>query len=438
MSGAALRAAAARVVHGVAAEGRTLDAALDVLQLEPAARPPVRAHAWGTVRRYPRHCAALQLLQGPRYGATDPRLRCLLAVGLEQLADGRTPPHAAIMETVEATRLMGLARAAGFVNALLRRAQREHTALAAELDREPATRHAFPGWLAAALAADWPDRAEAIMAASNEHPPLWLRVNRRRIDPADYRARLDAAGLGWRSAPFAPASVRLDVALDVRRIPGFEEGLVSVQDAAAQLAAPLLDLRPGQRVLDACAAPGSKACHLLELEPALALTTLDADATRARRIDDNLRRLGLAATQKTGDATCPADWWDGQRFERILLDVPCSGSGVIRRHPDIKLLRRPGDVAGFTATQRRLLDAAFGLLAPGGRLVYATCSVLRAENAGLVAAFLADTPAAVDVTESATLAINALPPDPEAGPGFALLPGVADTDGFFYACLEKH
>jgi 16S rRNA (cytosine967-C5)-methyltransferase len=211
-----------------------------------------------------------------------------------------------------------------------------------------------------------------------------------------------------------------------------------VQDAAAQLAVPLLGARPGERVLDACAAPGGKACHLLETVPGLAeLVALDVDPARAARITQNLDRLGLAARVVTGDALDPA-LLGGEPFERILLDAPCSGTGVIRRHPDIKWLRRPADIGPLAARQRELLAALWPRLAPGGRLVYATCSVLRAENAAVIEAFLAATPAAVDVTESASLAVPGLPPRPTpAGPGLVLLPGLAGTDGFYYACLER-
>ncbi len=210
-----------------------------------------------------------------------------------------------------------------------------------------------------------------------------------------------------------------------------------MQDVAAQLAARLLDARPGMRVLDACAAPGGKACHLLELEPTLRLTALELDAVRAGRIRDNLRRTGLAATVVVGDAAAPAGWSDGQPWDRILLDVPCSGTGVIRRHPDIKLLRRPADIAGFASRQAAMLDALWPLLAPGGRLLYASCSVLQAENADVVGAFLGRTPEAVEQSGSARLSLPAQPPGVGTGPGLALATGAADNDGFFYACLDK-
>jgi len=221
-------------------------------------------------------------------------------------------------------------------------------------------------------------------------------------------------------------------------LPGFADGEISVQDAAAQLAARFLAAGPGMRVLDACAAPGGKACHVAEIEPRLAeLVALDVDAARAERIKANLERLGLAARVVVADAADPAAWWDGRPFERILLDVPCSGSGVIRRHPDIKLLRRIADIARFAAQQSALLAACWNVLAPGGRLVYASCSVFVAENAAVVGRFLAAEPRAVEVTESARLSLPGALPWQVAGPGCALASGAADADGFYYACLEK-
>jgi 16S rRNA (cytosine967-C5)-methyltransferase len=324
------------------------------------------------------------------------------------------------------------------VNACLRRFQRERAALLAAADTTLAGRSSHPDWLVAAVKRDWPAEAWQILEADNEHPPLVLRANAQRTSTAALAAELEAAGVAARSVPFAPRALVLERPLDVRELAAFAAGRCSVQDAAAQLAAPLLAARPGERVLDACAAPGGKACHLLEEVAGLAeLVALDLDAGRAARISDNLARLGLAATVRVGDALDPATL-AGERYDRILIDAPCSGTGVIRRHPDIKWLRRREDIGPLAERQRRLLEVLWPLLAPGGRLVYATCSVLRAENAAVVAGFLAATPGAVDVTESASLVLPGLPPSPaSAGPGLALLPGLAGTDGFYYACLER-
>jgi 16S rRNA (cytosine967-C5)-methyltransferase len=433
-----VRAAAARAVVAVAAHGRTLEAALAAERARGAAGPAVQALAFGTVRWLPELDVLLGLLTGPRSARLEPEVRAVALVGLFQLVHARTPAHAAVAETVEAVRRIGRPRAAGLVNAVLRRFLRESDALLAEARRDPEARFAHPAWLMRRLADDWPGFDAAILEAGNAPPPMWLRVNVARIEPAACRDKLAAAGLAAGGCDFAPSALKLESPLDVAALPGFAEGELSVQDAAAQLAAPLLAAAPGLRVLDACAAPGGKACHVLEATPGLAaLVAVEIDPVRAGRIRDNLSRLGLEAEVVVGDAARPADWWDGRPFDRILLDVPCSGTGVIRRHPDIKLLRRESDLAGFAATQRGLLEAVWPLLAPGGRLVYSTCSVLRAENEAVVAGFLAACPAAADATESARLSVDGQLPAGGPGPGLSLPTGFADTDGFYYACLEK-
>ena len=381
--------------------------------------------------------ACLTLMLDRPDTALDPEIRALALVGLFQLAHGATPPHAAVAETVEATRVLGRPRAAGFVNALLRRFQREGAAIMSRAHERPEARHAHPVWLLDALARDWPELWPVMVTAGNTEPPMWLRVNRRQASRDEYRAKLAAAGIAAESSAFAPEALKLSEPVNVGELPGFAEGAVSVQDAAAQLAPYWLAAGSGMRVLDACAAPGGKACHILELEPGIAeLVALDINPVRCARIADNLSRLRLAAQIVTGDAANAA-WWDGRPFDRILLDVPCSGTGVIRRHPDIKLLRRPDDIPRFAATQLGLLRSVYALLAPRGRLLYASCSVLRAENAAVVGEFLAAEPAALDVTESARLLLPGVAPVQGPGPGCALPSGAADADGFYYACLEK-
>jgi 16S rRNA (cytosine967-C5)-methyltransferase len=401
-------------------------------------RPATQSIAFGTVRWHFELDACLARLLDRPGGRQDPELRSLLLVGLFQLLHGATPEHAAVSETVEAARALGRPRAASLVNAVLRRFQRERAAIVAAAHQDRAARYAHPHWMLDAFARDWPERWESIASAGNSEPPMWLRVNSRRGTRDAYRARLEAAGLGAEACEFAPEALRLAEPTDVRALPGFADGDVSVQDAAAQLAPRFLEATAGMRVLDACAAPGGKACHLAELVPGLAdLVALDIDAGRAERIESNLARLGLAARVVVADAVRPETWWDGRPFERILLDVPCSGSGVIRRHPDIKLLRRIADVAHFANQQSALLAGCWELLAPGGRLVYASCSVFVAENAAVVARFLAAEPRAVEVTESARLSLPGALPWQVAGPGCALASGAADADGFYYACLEK-
>ena len=442
--GSVSRAAAVRAVARVLGEGATLEAALAAQQAPGAAalgdaeRSQAQALAFGAVRFAQRLQRVAGTLLPRPWDEQAVELKALLLVGLYQLEYARTPPHAAVSTMVDAARGVGLDRASGLVNAVLRRFQRERPALLARADATLAGRTSHPEWLVAALERDYGAAAPGVLAANNEHPPLVLRSNVRRITRAALAARLAAAGHATRPVPFAPQALVLERPLDVRALPEFQAGLCSVQDAAAQLAAPLCAATTGMRVLDACAAPGGKACHLLEATSGLAeLVALEIDAARARRIEENLARLGLAARVVVGDALAEGAG-GGAPFERILLDAPCSGTGVIRRHPDIKLLRRPGDLPALVGRQRRLLRSLWGRLAPGGRLVYSSCSVLKAENSELIVEFLAETPVAVDVTESASLALRELPPAPAAaGPGLTLLPGAADTDGFYYACLEK-
>jgi 16S rRNA (cytosine967-C5)-methyltransferase len=434
---AAIRAAAARAVAAVAGKGQRLESALSEVVPERAQRPAIQSLAFGTVRWYFELDACLTLMLDRPGVALDPEIRALALVGIFQLAHGATPAHAAVAETVEATRVLGRARSAGLVNALLRRFQREGEAIMNRAHEKPEARHAHPAWLLDALARDWPELWPVIVAAGNAQPPMWLRVNCRQGSREDYRARLAEAGMPAESCAFAPEALRLSEPVNVGELPGFAEGAVSVQDAAAQLAPYWLAAAGGMRVLDACAAPGGKTCHILELEPGVAeLVALDVDPVRSARIADNLSRLGLAATVVVGGAATTA-WWDGRAFDRILLDVPCSGTGVIRRHPDIKLLRRPDDIARFAGTQLALLRSIYPLLVPGGRLLYSSCSMLRAENAAVVAEFLAAEPTALDATESARLLLPGVAPVQGPGPGCALPCGAADADGFYYACLEK-
>jgi 16S rRNA (cytosine967-C5)-methyltransferase len=419
---AAARADAARIVADVALRGRSLDAALVIdSRATRQERGLIRALAYDSIRWYLRLDALLERLLARPGQKLDPDVRALAIVGLCQLLYTEIPEHAAVTETVEAARHLGQARAAGLINALLRRCQREHQQLGAQIDRDEAVRTAHPRWLVDAIKADWGEQAEEILAANNQRPPFWVRVNRRRITGPQYRARLEASGLAVAASMYDDEALMLAEAMDVASLPGFAAGEVSIQDAAAQLGARLVEPRPGDRVLDACAAPGGKTGHLLELQPELAeLVAVDVSPERLTRIADNLRRLQLSATLVAGDAGAPAGWWDGRPFERILLDVPCSATGVIRRHPDIKLLRRPEDVAALATKQLQMLHACWALLAPGGRLVYASCSALQAETVAVVAAFKATVAQARETT--AAVRIGA---------------GTAGMDGFYYACLEK-
>lgn len=436
-SPAEIRARAARIVTAVVERGRSLDAALAADTI-PDARPLLQLLSYGTIRWYLELEALLaEWVAAPQ--RLDPEVRSLVLVGLFQLLHADIPPHAAVSETVNAVRVLGQPRAAGLINAVLRRAQRESTTVLGRLKSDTAVRTAHPGWFVAALARDWPRAQADILDANNEHPPMWLRVNTLRTDRVAYLGRLRAAGIDAVPGGHGSAALRLVSPVDVSKLPGFADGDVSVQDAAAQLAAPLLDLTPGLRVLDACAAPGGKTCHILETQPALAeVVAVDVSAERMRRVRENLQRLNLAATLVTGDVEQPQAWWDGRRFDRILLDVPCSATGVIRRHPDIKLLRRATDIRELALRQGRLLERAWPLLAAGGRLVYASCSVLSAENAAVIGAFLEGHADAADVTGEHVALFPATEQDEAGeGPGHRLRPGEAGMDGFYYACLKK-
>ncbi|MDE2148685.1 MAG: 16S rRNA (cytosine(967)-C(5))-methyltransferase RsmB [Gammaproteobacteria bacterium] len=427
--GAAVRAAAAWALCAVFA-GRSLDPALEAVEahLGAADRALLRAIAYGVLRQR-RRLEALRerLLSSTRRPRAE--IQALLLVGLYQLTAMRVPPHAAVAATVAAAQALGQPAARGLVNAVMRRTLREQRTLEAGLPQRPEILHSYPDWLAAALARDWPRHWPQVLADGNQPGPLVLRVNRRRLTREDYLDQLLQHGFTARPVAAAADAVRLATPLPVERIPGFAEGRVSVQDAGAQLGAPLLDARPGQRVLDACTAPGGKAAHLLERIDDLHLLALDVDAQRQRRTAATLERLGLRARLAVGDATRPSAWWDGRPFDRILVDAPCSGSGVIRRHPDIKWLRCEGDVAALALRQRALLQALWPLLAPGGILVYAVCSILNAEGAAVAGAFLGEHADAIE-----------LPVRGDWGEacsvGRRLAPG-GDFDGFYYARLKK-
>lgn len=432
---AAVRAQAARVVAAVT-QGRSLETAL---RIDPAMtaqeRGLLRTLAFDSVRWYLRLEPILAQLLSRRGQPLRPEVRALAIVGLCQLLYTDIPAHAAVNETVDAVRLLGQPRAAGIINAVLRRFQREGAALARRADRDLATRTAHPSWLVEHLALDWPEQHLDILAANNERPPFWLRVNRGKIAGVQYRRELEARGLEVAASMFADEALMLARAVEVTELPGFEQGLVSVQDAAAQLAARLLAPQANERVLDACAAPGGKTGHVLELAPELAeLVAVDVSAERLRRVEDNLQRLGLRAQVVAADVANERAWWDGRSFDRILLDVPCSATGVIRRHPDIKLLRRVKDIPALAAKQSELLRTCWSLLKPGGRLVYASCSALRAETTDVIGAFLADHD---DARESTREAFAVLGLDSGPAPGARIAAGTAGMDGFYYACLDK-
>ncbi|MGH8441583.1 MAG: 16S rRNA (cytosine(967)-C(5))-methyltransferase RsmB, partial [Nevskiaceae bacterium] len=390
-------------------------------------RSLLMALAYGVVREHALLTAlTVKLLDKPL--EKSPEVQALLLCGLHQLRSMRMPAHAAVAETVNAVVLLEAHWARGMVNAVLRRYQRERRELEDALPTDPVVRLSHPTWLVDAIRRDWPRVWKKVLLENNEQAPLALRVNRRHSSPAEYVARLPGASLSGRVVPVAPDAVVLDDAVPVEKLPGFAEGHVSVQDAAAQLAVELLELKPGVRVLDACAAPGGKSAHILE-RSACELTALDVDAQRLARVEETLARLKLVATVRAGDAREPKAWWDGKPFDRILCDAPCSGTGVIRRHPDIKWLRRPGDLPRMAQTQLELLHGLWPLLAPGGALLYAVCSVLNQEGGAVIEQFLEREPGArVEPIDAGW---------GEAQPcGRRIAPG-GDFDGFFYARLRK-
>jgi 16S rRNA (cytosine967-C5)-methyltransferase len=426
--------ALAAVLGGKASLNSSLPTQLDKVEMRD--RGLVQELAFGTARWQPRLSAlAARLLQKP-LKATDADVEALLLVGLYQLFYSRIPAHAAIGETVGCADKFKKPWAKGLLNAVLRKAQREGEALLAELEHDPVVRTAHPRWLQKALKAAWPQQWEAVCAANNAHPPMILRVNRRHQHRDSYLERLNAAGIEAQPCRFSQDGIVLAEPCDVRSLPGFAEGWISVQDEAAQLAAELLELAPGQRVLDACCAPGGKTCHILEVEPQLGhVVAVDLEAKRLTRVRENLDRLGLNAELIATDARDTGAWWDGKPFQRILLDAPCSATGVIRRHPDIKLTRQPDDIVALAALQGELLDALWPTLEVGGILLYATCSTLPIENTEVIEAFLARTPGARELDIAGQL------DQPPAGikqpHGRQLLAQEGGHDGFYYAKLMK-
>lgn len=432
-SGARLRAEAATVIDAVVSDGRSLDWALarSDEQMAPADRAMIRMLCYGCLRyHWQLRWQLAQLLDKP-LKARDSIIETLITVGFFQLSDTRVPDHAAVSATVDAARLLRRPKYAGLINAILRNYLRKKLS-EKEPDEEKA-RFNHPGWLIERLKADWPDDWRQIIDANNDRAPMWLRVNSQHMTAADYHLQnpLDGTLLAG-----VDSALRLDKPLAVEVIPGFEEGHVSVQDGAAQLAAPWLLAKGGGRILDACAAPGGKTGHLLELPgPDNELTAIDSDPARLEQVRQNLGRLGQTATVLVADASNPDEWWDGERFDRILLDAPCSATGVIRRHPDIKLLRRETDIKSLARLQGEMLEALWALLKPSGRLLYVTCSVLSEENDSVVGNFLARHG---DAHEDRVLQdYNIRDLMREKTTGFQVLPGTKCLDGFYFACLEK-
>ncbi len=434
-----IRLIATQILKGVLQDKRSLNEVLAEGKIKcknTQDQALVQAFCFGVLRTYPRLCfISAQLLQKP-LKTKDQDLLYLMCVGLYQLMEMRIPDHAAISETVEAARLLNKSWATGLINALLRNylRQKDKIKLALKNTQDPLyleTKYAHPLWLIKAIQQAWPTEWESILNENNQHPPLAIRVNAQQISREAYQDLLLEHEI--QSTPIAHtlSGLILEETKDISSLPGYEEGYFSVQDAASQLVGPLLELSPGLRVLDACSAPGGKTTHLLELEPHLSeLFAIDIAPERTQRIQENLKRLTLKATVITADATALDTWWDGQLFDRILIDAPCSATGIIRRHPDIKYLRQPSDIQALNQQQAKLLNTLWALLKPGGLLVYTTCSILPAENSEIINAFLHTHPEAKHQAVDFPIGI------PQSA-GHQLLPGQNASDGFYYAVILK-
>ncbi len=437
-AGSEIRIVSARAVYGVL-QGRSYEQALAGAghrSLPPERQPLASELALGALRWHHRHEELLEILLDRPRPASE--LHALLSVGLFQLTHTRVPHHAAVSTSVSAGKKLLPRSLAAVVNAVLRRYLRERPSLEKQANLSLKGRFSHPGWMIRQFQEAWPGHWQAILRTGNRKPPMWLRVNRSKIDRESYRDRLLGSGHGRCTLPAGlPDALRIDPPRPVAQLPGFAEGLVSVQDAGAQMAVDLLDIKPGMRVLDACAAPGGKTAQLLERCPdAGKMVALDVDAERLKRLKANLKRLGLDATVRLGDARRPEEWFDGRPFDRILLDAPCSTTGVIRRHPDIKHLRRETDIPRYAALQARLLRTLWPLLKPRGRFLYSVCSVLPEETSDVIGAFLSENRDGVEkLRGAASLAGGwALPLTRH---GYQLLPGRHGADGHFNAVLEK-
>lgn len=425
-----LRLLAVKVLTHVVVDGQSLTSALD-RELAPVQnaqdRALIQALCYGVCRYFHRLDFILNcLLEKP---LKDTTIRLLILAGLYQLAFMRIKAHAAVAETVGAASRKPWAK--GLINALLRRYLREKDQLETLANADLAASFSHPAWLIDKLRDDWPEDAEHCLSENNRQPPLTLRVNLAQISREGYRELLTHQEIDAHPLEFCPSALTLERPLPVEKLPGFTDGLVSVQDAAAQLAAALLDLQPGCRVLDMCAAPGGKTAHILEMQKDLQeVVAVDIDSGRMLRVSENLQRLKLTATTVVGDAAKPETWWDGRPFERILVDAPCSALGVIRRHPDIKLLRRPEDIEQLRRQQRAILQAAWRLLSPRGVMVYATCSVLKEENERQLLDFLTEHDDAVELPICAEWGVK-------SGAGRQILTGESAMDGFYYARIGK-
>jgi len=424
------RAVAARILVQVIVKGRALSQAME--DVPPALsddRALIQEMCYGSLREYHRLSAIVAGLLKKPLKEKDSDVQALLLLGLYQLMSMRVPDHAAVSETVAATAALKKPWARGLLNGVLRNFQRQQESLVSQADATEEARWSHPQWMIDTLREAWPEDWQTILTANNQRPPMCLRINMAKTNADDYLQLLAKGDINANRSEFTATAIRLEQPQDVTLLPGFAEGWLSVQDEAAQQAAGLMALESGQRVLDVCAAPGGKTAHMLELAE-VEMVAVDIDAGRLQRVEENLQRLGKMAQCIVGDASTPNEWWDGRLFDRILLDAPCSAMGVIRRHPDIKILRRESDIKTLVELQAKILDAIWPLLKPGGMLVYATCSVLPQENAEQITAFVARQ---TDVQLKSIKVDWGVP----AAAGQQVLTGSSGMDGFYYACLEK-
>lgn len=426
------RAAAAKVISDVLRHHHSLNGILKVAQtaLPDNETGFCQQLCYGVLRWQPQlQTIADQLLSKP-LKAKDSDINALLLCGLYQLRDMRLPEHAALSETVNACAALGKPWAKGLVNASLRNYQRNQTEFDNNALVNESAQFAHPDWLIQQIKADWPTHWQTVLDANNQQPPMFLRVNQQHHSRDQYLDILKQENIPANAVEHVDEAILLESPCDVYQLPGFTNGHVSIQDAAAQRVAAILDIKPQQRILDACAAPGGKACHILEIEPRNDVLALDIDPKRLTQITQNTDRLKLQVSLKAADAAETENWWDGQRFDRILIDAPCSGTGVIRRHPDIKALRRPTDIASLVEKQRQLLEKLWPLLNTDGLLIYTTCSIIKQENEQQIMDFLDRHPDAEECE---------LTPEPATRrpAGYQRLPGENQFDGFFYACLRR-
>lgn len=422
-----LRSMAASAIEKVVEQGQSLSNILPPLQQKVSDKDKalLQELCFGVLRTLPQQEWLISKLMSRPMTGKQRTIHYLIMVGFYQLLHTRIPPHAALAETVEGAVVIKRPQLKGLINGVLRQFQRQQEELLAEF-ADSDQRFLHPEWLLKRLQKAYPSQWQAIVEANNQRPPMWLRVNRNHHTRDEWLALLETAEMNGFTHDAYPDAIRLASPAPVQSLPGFEQGWVTVQDASAQGCMTYLEPQNGDRILDLCAAPGGKTTHILEVAPKANVMAVDIDEQRLSRVYDNLKRLGMKAEVKQGDGRTPAQWCGDEQFDRILVDAPCSATGVIRRHPDIKWLRRDRDINELAQLQSEILDAVWPHLKPGGTLVYATCSVLPEENSQQIAAFLKR-------TSNATLRTTGTPDKP----GIQNLPGAEDGDGFFYAKLIK-